>query len=383
MRYKARSRPDVCDSTITNATGQISCVSFSNCGMTRMDNGAKLRQKGSNRSARHMFGDPPKHLPQHFAVVVVPEFTMMPVTSAIEPLRLANRMSEKSLYKWTMHSADGQPVAASNGILAMVDGDLTAIPEGATILICAGLNVQHHTDKRLVAWLRKVARKGTNIGAVCTGAHILAEAGLLDGYKCTIHWENLPGFSEAFPEIDSTGGLFEIDRDRFTSAGGTTALDMMLTLIASQHGPELASSVAEGILHSPIRHHSEHQRMSLPARIGARHPKLVGIIEEMEQNLEEPLSPSILAKQAGLSTRQLERLFRRYLDRSPKRYYLELRLKKARSLLLQTDMSVINVALACGFSSPSHFSKCYRAFYGRTPYRERGIPVIDAAPAEA
>ena len=328
-----------------------------------------------------MFGDPPKQLPQHFAVVMVPEFTMMPVTSAIEPLRIANRLSEKALYKWTMHSVDGRPVAASNNILAMVDGDLAAIAENATILVCAGLNVQHHTDKRLVAWLRKVARKGTDIGAVCTGAHILAEAGLLDGYKCTLHWENLPGFTEAFPEIDATGGLFEIDRDRFTSAGGTTALDMMLTLIASQHGPELASSVAEGILHSPIRHHSEHQRMSLPARIGARHPKLVGIIEEMEQNLEEPLSPSLLAKQAGLSTRQLERLFRRYLDRSPKRYYLELRLKKARSLLLQTDMSVINVALACGFASPSHFSKCYRAFYGRTPYRERGIPVIDTPAA--
>ena len=119
----------------------------------------------------------------------------------------------------------------------------------------------------------------------------------------------------------------------------------------------------------------------LPARIGARHPKLVGIIEKMEENLEEPLSPSLLAKQAGLSTRQLERLFRRYVDRSPKRYYLELRLKKARSLLLQTDMSVINVALASGFSSPSHFSKCYRAFYGRTPYRERGIPVIQQAVA--
>jgi AraC family transcriptional regulator, glycine betaine-responsive activator len=330
-----------------------------------------------------MFGDPPKELPQHFAVIMAPEFTMMPVTSAIEPLRIANRLSEKTLYKWTMHSVDGQPVAASNGILAMVNGDLSAVPENATILICAGLNVQRHTDKRLIAWLRKVARKGTDIGAVCTGAHILAEAGLLDGHKCTIHWENLPGFTEAFPEIDATGGLFEIDRDRFTSAGGTTALDMMLTLIASQHGPELASAVAEGILHAPIRHHSEHQRMSLPARIGARHPKLVGIIEEMEKNLEEPLSPSLLARQAGLSTRQLERLFRRYLDRSPKRYYLELRLKKARSLLLQTDMSVINVALACGFASPSHFSKCYRAFYGRTPYRERGIPVIDAASAVA
>jgi AraC family transcriptional regulator, glycine betaine-responsive activator len=197
---------------------------------------------------------------------------------------------------------------------------------------------------------------------------------LLDGYKCTIHWENIPGFAEAFPDIDATGGLFEIDDDRFTSAGGTTALDMMLSLISSQHGQELAAQVAEAVLHAPIRHHSENQRLSLPARIGARHPKLIAIIEKMEENLEDPLSPSLLAKQAGLSTRQLERLFRRYLDRSPKRYYLELRLKKARSLLLQTDMSVINVALASGFSSPSHFSKCYRGFYGRTPYRERGVP---------
>jgi transcriptional regulator GlxA family with amidase domain len=328
-----------------------------------------------------MFGDKPQEWPQCFAFIMMPEFTMMPVTSAIEPLRLANRTAEKTLYKWTMHSVDGKAAAASNGILANVDGDLDAIGEHDTVIVCGGLNIQHHADKRIVAWLRKAARRGMDIGAVCTGAHILAETGILDGYRCTIHWENLPGFAEAFPEINATGGLFEIDRDRFTSAGGTSALDMMLALIANQHGPELAANVAELVLHSPIRHHSEHQRMSLPARIGARHPKLVGIIEEMEDNLEEPLSPSLLAKQAGLSARQLERLFRRYLDRSPKRYYLELRLKKARSLLLQTDMSVINVALACGFSSPSHFSKCYRAFYGRTPYRERGIPVMNAEAA--
>ena len=326
-----------------------------------------------------MFGQKPISLPQSIALVLVQEFTMMPVTSAIEPLRLANRLADKQLYKWTLHSLDGQPVAASNGILTMVNGDLETVPQDAAIIICGGLNIQHHTDKRLLSWLRKTSRRGVDIGAVCTGAHVLAEAGLLDGYKCTIHWENLPGFTEAFPDIDITGGLFEIDEDRFSSAGGTTALDLMLSLITSQHGPDMAAQVAENILHSPIRHHSENQRLSLPARIGARHPKLVSIIEKMEDNLEDPLSPSLLAKQAGLSTRQLERLFRRYLDRSPKRYYLELRLKKARSLLLQTDMSVINVALACGFSSPSHFSKCYRAFYGRTPYRERGVPAVSGA----
>lgn len=321
-----------------------------------------------------MFGAKSQSQPQAIALVLVPEFTMMPVTSAIEPLRHANRVSGKPLYTWTLHSLDGQPVMASNGIVTMVNGDLESVPPDAAVIVCSGLNAQHHSDKRLLSWLRKTARRGTYLGAVCTGSHILAEAGLLDGYRCTIHWENLPGFTEAFPDIEITGGLFEIDEDRFTSAGGTTALDMMLSLITSQHGSDIAAQVAEAVLHSPIRHHSENQRLSLPARIGARHPKLVAIIERMEESLEEPLSPSVLAKQAGLSTRQLERLFRRYLDRSPKRYYLELRLKKARSLLLQTDMSVINVALACGFSSPSHFSKCYRAFYGRTPYRERGVP---------
>lgn len=302
---------------------------------------------------------------------------MMPVTAAIEPLRIANRLSEKQLYEWQMHSIDGEPVAASNGFTIACSGNLQDIGEHSIIIICGGINVQAHTSKAMINFLRKAARRGSDIGSLCTASHVLAAAGLLEDYTCTIHWENLPAFSEDFPDIKVTGSLFEIDRDRFTCAGGTAPIDMLLALIASQHGPDLAADIAEQVLHSPIRHHSEHQRMSLPARIGARHPKLVDIIEQMESNLEEPLSPSILAKQAGLSTRQLERLFRRYLDRSPKRYYLELRLKKARLLLLQTNMSVINVALACGFSSPSHFSKCYRAFYGRTPYRERGIPNIE------
>lgn len=321
-----------------------------------------------------MFGDRPREIPQNFAFVLVPDFSMMPVTSAIEPLRIANRTAERDLYDWKICSVDGAPVVASNGIVIAVSGDLGAIGDHDTVVICGGLDIHKHADKKLIGWLRKTARRGLDIGSVCTASHILAEAGILDGYRCTIHWENLPGFQEAFPEINVTGGLFEIDRDRFTCAGGTSSIDMMLALIGSQHGPQLASEVAEGILHAPIRQQSEYQRMSLPARIGARHPKLISIIEQMEKNLEDPLSPSLLARQAGLSTRQLERLFRRYLNRSPKRYYLELRLRKARSLLLQTDMTVINVALACGFSSPSHFSKCYRAFFGRTPYRERGSP---------
>lgn len=215
-----------------------------------------------------------------------------------------------------------------------------------------------------------------DLGAICTGGHILAESGLLDGYRCTIHWENLAAFSENFPDIEVSAQLFEVDRNRFTCAGGTASADMMLHLVAQQHGQGLANEVAEQIMHERIRSHDERQQMSVANRIGARHSKLAGIISTMQQNLEEPLTRTALAKEADLSTRQLERLFRRYLNRSPARYYLELRLQRARQLLLQTNMSVMNVALACGFVSASHFTKCYRAYFGRTPYRERGLPTL-------
>ena len=163
-----------------------------------------------------------------------------------------------------------------------------------------------------------------------------------------------------------------MDGKRLTTAGGTSSIDLMLNLIASDFGEELANAVADQQIYNTIRTTQDIQRLSTPTRIGVRHPKLSQVIQEMEANIEEPISPSVLAKEVDMSTRQLERLFRRYLDRSPKRYYMELRLQRARNLLMQTDMSVINVALACGFASPSHFSKCYRSHYNTTPYRERG-----------
>ena len=297
---------------------------------------------------------------------------MLPITAAIEPMRLANRHAGDELYRWHTITLDGEPVLASCGIEIQPSLKAEDLPPKSSIIVCGGLNIQSYADKPVLNWLRRRSRLGDKIGSVCTGCHILAIAGLLDGFRCTIHWENIPSFSETFPEITVSGNLYEIDRDRFTCAGGTAALDMMLAIMTDQQGEEISTAVADLIIHAPIRHHSEHQRRSLPARIGTRHPKLNLIIHEMEANIEEPVSPAQLAKRVGLSPRQIERLFKRYLQRTPKRYYLELRLQKARLLLLQTDMSVINVALSCGFSSPSHFSKCYRAFYGRTPYRERG-----------
>ncbi len=322
-----------------------------------------------------MFGNVPRELPQRIALILLPRFSFLPFSGLVESFRLANRMSGRELYHWTLVSMDGLPAAASNGVELNVAGDLTVAENCSTLVICGGIDVHTVNIRGLTGWLRKADRRGADLGAICTGSYVLAKAGLLDGHRCTIHWENLAGFCEDFPDIEVTSELFEIDRNRFTCSGGTAAIDMMLNVIARQHGHELAASVADQFMHERIRDQHDRQRISLPARLGVRHPKLLAVIGTMEQNLEEPLSRSELARGADLSTRQLERLFRKYLNRSPARYYLELRLNKARLLLLQTNMSVIDVALACGFVSASHFSKCYRDFFGRTPRKERGLPL--------
>ncbi len=312
--------------------------------------------------------------PREFVFLLVPQFSMIAFAAAIEPLRLANRMARRQLYAWRTASVNGAQVAASNRCIVATDMGLDDVGRDASIVVCAGLDLKDAASRPVLTWLRKQSRRGIAMGAVCTGAHILARAGLLEGKRCTIHWENQAAFAEDFPEAELCNLLYVTDESTFTCAGGTAAADMMLHLIAEDHGPELSSLVADSLVHAPVRGDADEQRLSVPARIGVRHPKLVNIIQTMERNTEDPISPSDLAHGVHMSTRQLERLFRRYLNRSPKRYYMELRLEKARNLLLQTDMSVINVALACGFTSPSHFSKCYRSHFNRTPYRERGTP---------
>jgi transcriptional regulator GlxA family with amidase domain len=324
--------------------------------------------------------------PREFVFLLCPQFSMIAFAAAIEPLRLANRVSRRPLYRWTLVSETGRPVACSNGAEVAVESALVDLRRGTSAVVCAGLDLAGSETRPVLTWLRRQARLGATLGGVCTGAHVLARAGLLDGKRATIHWENQSAFAEEFPEVELSNLLYAVEDGVFTCAGGTSATDMMLHLIGEQYGPDLAALVADKMIHTPLRSATDEQRLSVPARIGVRHPKLVQVIQTMERSTEEPISPAELAKSVNMSTRQLERLFRRYLNRSPKRYYMELRLEKARNLLLQTDMSVINVALACGFTSPSHFSKCYRAHFGRTPYRERGSPerrAAAAAPAAA
>ena len=310
--------------------------------------------------------------PRRFVFVLIENFTLLSFSSALDALRIANRMSGKKLYDWTFIGENGEFVSCSAGTQFKLDNSLVELHRDDTILLCGGTAIQESTTKKLIGWLRREARRGLIIGGLCTAAYPMAKAGLLDDKKATIHWENQDSFAEEFLEVELTKTVFVCDGNRYTTACGTSSIDLLLKIIADEHGEELANAVADQMIYSSIRTDQDTQRLSVPTRIGVRHPKLSKVIQMMEINIEEPISPSILAKDVGMSTRQLERLFRRYLDRSPKRYYMELRLQKARNLLMQTDMSVINVALACGFASPSHFSKCYRAHYDTTPYRERG-----------
>jgi transcriptional regulator GlxA family with amidase domain len=310
--------------------------------------------------------------PRKFVFVLLPKFTLLSFASALECLRISNRMSNQILYEWEIISENGTSIICSAGIEFSVDHDLNELNRDDTIMLCGGENIRAATNKRLLSWLRRESRRGLAIAGLCTGAFPLAKAGLLEGKRATIHWENQDSFTEEFENVELTKSVFIIEGNRMTTAGGTSSIDLMLKLIANDHGEDLANAVADQQIYSSIRTTQDVQRLSVPTRLGVRHPKLGQVIQMMERNIEEPISPSILAKHVAMSTRQLERLFRRYLSRSPKRYYMELRLQKARNLLMQTDMSVINVALACGFASPSHFSKCYRAHYATTPYRERG-----------
>ncbi|WP_235829800.1 GlxA family transcriptional regulator [Frigidibacter oleivorans] len=297
---------------------------------------------------------------------------MLAFAGAIEPLRLANQVAGKPLYSWRLAGEGGTEAICSNGVAFRLDMGLEEIEREDTVFVCGGLDVAEATTRGVLNWLRREARRGATIGGLCTGSWSVAKAGLLDGKRATIHWENQDSFLEEFEQVKLTKSVFVIDGNRITTAGGTATIDLMLKLIAADHGEDLANTVADQLIYNTIRTDQDAQRLSIPTRIGVRHPKLSQVIQMMEANIEEPISPADLAEDVGMSTRQLERLFRRYLNRSPKRYYMELRLQKARNLLMQTDMSVINVALACGFASPSHFSKCYRAHYSTTPYRERG-----------
>ncbi|MEM7250712.1 MAG: GlxA family transcriptional regulator [Pseudomonadota bacterium] len=307
-----------------------------------------------------------------YAFLLLSRFSLIAFSSAIEALRLANRTSGQSLYAWDVISLTGDPVISSNGLKIDVSGDVDSATSMDALILCGGVDIHRAATPELVSALQRISKqRRVRLGALDTGSYILAKAGLLSGYRCTIHWEHLAAMREEFTDLVVSPELFELDRDRFTSSGGTAPIDMMLNIIAREHGSDLSTAIADVLICDRIRGRHDRQRVPLRSRLGGAQPKLLEAVALMEANVEEPMSLNEIAEHISLSRRQLERLFQKHLKCVPTRYYLELRLERARQLLLQTSMSIVDVALASGFVSPPHFSKCYREYFGVPPRDER------------
>jgi AraC family carnitine catabolism transcriptional activator len=308
--------------------------------------------------------------PEQIGILLVPGFSAMAFFSAIEPLRVANRLAGRSLYRWRIYAQGGEAVEASNGMRILADA-LLGTERPPTLIVCAGFHPERAESKSTLGVLRRFARAGVRLGALDTGTHVLARAGLLEGSRVSIHWEAAPAFREDFPGIEVTGELFEIQDRIFTCAGGTAALDLMLAMIGSRHGAELASAISEQFIHDRIRSSHDHQRMELAARLQVHNDKVLRVIRLMESAIEQVRDLAELAQAVDVSQRQLERLFESALGQSPARYYRELRLTRARDLLRQTSLSVVQVAVATGFNSASTLARAYRERYGRAPRTDR------------
>jgi transcriptional regulator GlxA family with amidase domain len=313
--------------------------------------------------------------PQVFGFMLTEQFSMIAFSAAIEPLRLANRATGRKLYEWHLYSVDGVSAEASNGVRVNVDQAFREAQNMDAVVVCAGVDVQLLDHRDLIAVVRRLTKFGASAGAVCTGAYVLAKAGLLDGYRCTIHWENRPGIRADFPDLDIGEELFEIDGDRFTCAGGVAAADMMLSLIKRDHGEAVSAAVTDQLIHHRIREASERQRIDLRTRLGVADPKLLRVISLMEGSIDRPLSIDQFARNVGLSPRQLERMFVKHLGLPPSRYYIRIRLDHACQLLRQTRMPVFDVAMASGFNSASYFSQSYLDHFGHSPSHERRLAI--------
>ena len=303
--------------------------------------------------------------------LVVPQFNLMSFTAGLEPLRVANRLARDQLYNWSVVSIDRAPVLSSDGISIASDQDLETAPRADAVFVCASFDAQRWNLPSISNFLLRQARAGAVIGSIGTGSFILACAGLLDGYRCTIHWENKPTFMESFPHLDITGNIYEIDRDRVSCGGGMAALDMMLHLIAREHSAELVISISSQLLHDRMRTPLDHQRMADKMRLERISPRLSAAITVMESHIDSPLPITRISEIISMTQRQLERLFQKHCRTTPHEYYLDIRLYHARNLLLESKLSILNIAMATGFTSQPHFTDRYKKRFGVTPGEQR------------
>lgn len=306
-------------------------------------------------------------IPQHFVFMLVQDFTHIAFSCAIEPLRIANLVSGDDLYRWSLVSQDGVSATCSNGTVTLVDHAFDEVPTNDRLFVLTGINVAAHASPALCKAVQRATLRTRALGGLCSGAWLLAKAGLLTGQSAAIHWDFHDAFMEQFPEVNLVRSVFDADQAVITASGGTATADLMLHLIEREHGNELAMAVADQMVYNVVREGGAEQKISLQSRLEVRNAHVMTAIELMSESLDEPLSMSELSDQLKISKRQLERLFGRCLNCSPKKYYMDLRLQRAQKLLIQTDSSVTEVAVACGFETLTHFSRLYKSAYGVSP----------------
>ena len=314
--------------------------------------------------------------PQRVGFLLMDQFTLISLSSAIDPMRVANLLSDRELYQWQLIGSSESEQVSSDGVRVKLDHTLSDDVQFDVVIVVGGIDIERNVQKSHLAWLRKQAQRGAQIGALCTGAYVLASAGLLNGYECSAHWDCLTLLTEQFPAIDFNSHLYTIDRDRMTCTGGTVPLHMMLAMMSKRHPQSLVDGVADMLVCERHRTDVEMQVIPMWSRKVEVQPKLKEVLQLMEANLEEPLTLQDLANYVDLSRRQLERLFLKHLHSTPSRYYLKLRLDRARRLLKQTSRSIVEITSMCGFVSTTHFSRCYRKYMGVSPKSDRtqGIP---------
>ncbi|NMT64269.1 choline metabolism transcriptional regulator GbdR [Marinobacter orientalis] len=317
------------------------------------------------------FTNRPTQEPYRVGFLLIENFTLIALATAVEPLRMANQLAGTELYSWKLLTATGDYARASDGITMVPDASIQEEHSFDLVIVVAGIDVTRSFSRKEVNWLKLMARRHVLMGAVCTGPYVLASAGLLDGHACSAHWECLEAMQEGFPRVQTNNRLFTVERERMTCTGGTVPMHMMLSFLARRHGQELSNAIAHMFVCDRVREEREQQPMPMHPGLACAQPKLAEAAQLMEANIEEPIELQELAALAGISRRQLERLFLKHMGCTPSRYYLRVRLNRARRLIKQTSCSIVEIASMCGFVSATHFSRCYRKLMGRAPKYER------------
>lgn len=304
---------------------------------------------------------------RRIGVLPIDGFAAMSYAALTEPMRAANLLARRTLYDVVVYSATGHPVQSSGSTLVMPQAQIGGKDGLDYLFVVAGGDPTQFDDSAVTAWLTRLSRARMPLGGVSGGPIILARAGLMEKRRMTVHWEHAAALAEISPHLFIERSLYVIDRDRVTCAGGSAPMDLMHALITQHHGAAFARQVSDWFMHTDVRPSGGPQRAGLLDRVGSNNPAILDAVETMEANVAEPVNLERLAETAGVSPRQLNRLFTDKLGRATMRYYRELRLDKAQSLLRNSPLSLTEIALATGFANSSHFSRAYAAQFGQPP----------------